>query len=343
MSKSKQYSLRELADLLNARLIGDESVIINAIAPLYRAGKGEITFLLNNKYKAQLAQSTPSAVVLNEANLNDFSGNALVMADPNLGYAKLAQLFAKEQHFDAEVHSTAVIQPSAKIAATASIGPHVVIGEHVQIGDGSVIGAGTFVGDDTIIGANCVIYPNVSIYRDVRIQDRVIIHSGAVLGADGFGMANDSGKWRKIPQLGGVMIGNDVEIGANTTIDCGAMDDTIISDGVKLDNQIQIAHNVKIGAHTAIAGCVAIAGSTEIGKHCMIGGKVAITDHISICDQVILTGGTSVTKSITTPGIYSSTVSALPHAEWQRNTVRSRQLDQLFNRVKQLEHDIDGH
>ncbi len=341
MAKNTQYSLRELAELLNARLVGDENVKITAMAPLYRASNGEITFLLNNKYKAQLAESTASAIVLTEQDLSDYQGNALIMSDPNIGYAKLAQLFINKQHLSRGVHATAIIAGTAKIAESASIGPFVVIGERVSVGEGTAIGAGSVIGDDCAIGSECIIYPKVSFYRNVRLQDRVIVHSGVVLGADGFGMVNDRGIWRKIPQLGGVLIGNDVEIGANTTIDCGAMDDTIIGDGVKMDNQIQIAHNVIIGAHTAVAGCVAIAGSTEIGKHCMIGGRVAITDHIKICDQVILTGGTSVTKSITTPGIYSSTVSAQPHSEWQRNTVRSRQLEKLFNRVKQLEQGID--
>lgn len=341
MAKNTQYSLRELAELLNARLVGDENVKITAMAPLYRASNGEITFLLNSKYKSQLAESRASAVVLAEQDLSEYEGNALLMSDPNLGYAKLAQLFAKKQCFNPGVHPTAVIAESATIAASAAIGAFVVIGERVKVGEGSVIAAGSVIGDDCAIGSECIIYPKVIFYRNVRLQDRVIVHSGVVIGADGFGMVNDRGIWHKIPQLGGVVIGNDVEIGANTTIDCGAMDDTIIADGVKMDNQIQIAHNVKIGAHTAVAGCVAIAGSTEIGKHCMIGGRVAITDHIKICDQVILTGGTSVTKSITAPGIYSSTVSAQPHSEWQRNTVRSRQLEQLFNRVKQLEHRID--
>lgn len=337
----QQFTLSQLAEMLNARLVGDGSTLIKGIAPLYRAAQGEITFLLANVYKNYLATSEASAVVLSDENLADYSGNALVIADPNLGYAKLAALFAKNPQQPSGIHPSAVIAKSATIDATASIGAFCVIGERTTIGAGTHIGHGSIIGDDCQLGANCRLAANVTFYTDVKVKDRVIIHSGVVIGADGFGLVNDRGRWLKIAQLGGVSIGNDVEVGANTTIDRGAMDDTKIEDGVKLDNQIQIAHNVVIGAHTAIAGCVGIAGSTKIGKHCMIGGATAIGDHLEIADQVIFTGGAFVSQSILESGVYSSGMPAQPRLQWHRHVVRTRQLDELFGRVKKLEQAIN--
>lgn len=337
MSESIQYRLSDLAEKLNARLVGDGSVLITGIAPLHRASQGEITFLLAGLYKSYLAQSQASAIVMSEEYLSEYSGNALVLKDPKIGYAKIATLFVKQSHQKPGIHPTSVIASSANIDKTACIGPHVVIGERVKVGARTNIGPGTVIGDDTSLGEDCWLAPNVTLYSNVKLNDRVSVHSGVVIGADGFGLVNERGKWLKIPQLGGVNIGSDVEIGANTTIDRGALDDTIIEEGVKLDNQIQIAHNVRIGAHTAIAGCVGIAGSTKIGKHCMIGGAVAIGDHLEIADQVILTGGTSVGHSITESGIYSSSVTAQPYTQWQRQVIRTRHIDELFGRVKKLE------
>ncbi len=337
MSDSLQYTLADLAEKLNARLVGDGSVLISGIAPLHRAAQGEITFLLSGIYKSYLPQSQASAIVMSDEYLSQYSGNALVLKDPKVGYAKIATLFSTLSRQNPGIHPTAVIADTAIIDKTVWIGPHVVIGEHVKIGARSNIGPGSVIGDNASLGEDCWLAPNVTLYSKVKLNDRVVVHSGVVIGADGFGLVNERGKWLKIPQLGSVNIGNDVEIGANTTIDRGALDDTIIEEGVKLDNQIQIAHNVRIGAHTAIAGCVGIAGSTTIGKHCMIGGAVAIGDHLEITDQVILTGGTSVGHSITEPGIYSSSVTAQPYTQWQRQVIRTRHINELFGRVKKLE------
>lgn len=339
MPVQSQFTLAELAEKLNARIVGDGSVLISGIAPLHRAAQGEITFLLSSIYKSLLSDCRASAIVMSADFLPDYQGNALVVEDPKLGYAKVAALFAKPSSQLPGIHPSAIVAATAVIDHSASIGPHCVVGERVSLGARTSIGPGTVVGDDCSLGEDCWIAANVTFYSNVKLKDRVNVHSGVVIGADGFGLVNDRGRWLKIAQLGGVSIGSDVEIGANTTIDRGAMDDTVLEEGVKLDNQIQIAHNVSIGAHTAIAGCVGIAGSTKIGKHCLIGGAVAIGDHLEITDQVILTGGTSVGQSITEPGVYSSTMFAQPYKQWQRQVVRSQHLDELFGRVKKLEHD----
>jgi UDP-3-O-[3-hydroxymyristoyl] glucosamine N-acyltransferase len=331
------FSLAELAEQLNARLVGDGAVLISSIAPLHRAKAGDISFLLSGSYKSYLANTQASAIVMSADYLDQYQGNALILDDPKIGYAKIATLFEKSTAPKSGIHPQAVVSSSALIDPSAYIGAHCMIGERVSVGARSSVGAGTVIEEDSSVGEDCWIAPNVSLYSKVCIKDRVRIHSGVVIGSDGFGLVNDRGKWLKIPQLGGVSIGSDVEIGANTTIDRGALDDTIIEDGVKLDNQIQIAHNVRIGAHTAIAGCVGIAGSTKIGKHCMIGGAAAIGDHLEITDQVIITGGTSVGHSITESGVYSSSLTAQPYQQWQRQVIRARHLDELFGRVKKLE------
>lgn len=337
MTEHIQFSLAELAEKLHARLVGEGAVLISGIAPLYRAQEGEITFLLANAYKTQLAACRASAVVLAEPHLSDYNGNALVLDNPSLGYAQLAALFTPKSQAEAGIHPSAVVSATAIIHSSVKIGAHCVVGERVTIGAHTSIGPGAVIGDDCQLGESCQINANVTLYHHVKLKDRVILHSGAVIGADGFGLVNDRGKWLKIAQLGGVSLGNDVEVGANTTIDRGAMDDTVLEDGVKCDNQIQIGHNVVIGAHTAIAGCVGIAGSTKIGQHCMIGGASVIADHLEIADQVILTGGAQVGQSITEPGVYSSGLPVQPRLQWHRHVVRSKQLDELFSRVKKLE------
>ncbi len=337
MSVNTHYTLSELSEKLNTRLVGNGSVTISGIAPLYRATQGDITFLLAPIYRSYLQTTEATAVVLSEENLNGFTGNALVAPDPSLVYARLAALFAKTTDTPPGIHPSAVISESATVDPSASIGAFCVIGEHSTIGAGTQVGHGTVIGKGCQLGESCRIAANVTLYDGIKIEDRVIIHSGVVIGADGFGLVNDRGRWLKIPQLGSVHIGNDVEIGANTTIDRGSMDDTILEDGVKLDNQIQIAHNVIIGAHTAIAACVGIAGSSKIGKHCMIGGACNIADHVTISDQVILTGATSVFGSLDEAGVYSSGTPAQSRQQWHRQLIRTRQLDQLYSRVKKLE------
>jgi len=260
-----------------------------------------------------------------------------VVTDPHVAYAKIAAVIHPPIIPTQAIHPAAWVDPASHCAGNVSIGAQAVIEAGVTLADGVIIGAGCVVQRNSQIAANTQLMANVTVYHGVRIGERVLIHSGAVIGADGFGFANDQGKWIKVPQLGGVQIGNDVEIGANTCIDRGAIEDTIIEEGVKLDNQIQIAHNVTVGAHTVMAGTSGIAGSTEVGKHCIIGGGVAINGHLKIVDKVVFTGMSMVTKSIKKPGVYSSGMPAEPSDKWQRNTIRYRQSEKLFERVKQLE------
>ncbi|MFA6409106.1 MAG: UDP-3-O-(3-hydroxymyristoyl)glucosamine N-acyltransferase [Gammaproteobacteria bacterium] len=335
----QEYPLAFLAEFLGANLSGDSKAVIKSIAPLTSASSGSISFLEKTQYKDQLKTTEASAVILREADLSFLPKhiNALVVADPYLSYAKISSLFNKSPNIDPGIHPTAILGKNVIVGSNVSIGAYSVIGNKVQLADGVVIGEGCAISDDVVIGENSRLYPRVVIYYGVKIGKRALVHSGAVIGADGFGMANDKGKWEKIYQLGSVEIGDDVEIGANTTIDRGALKNTIIEDGVKLDNQIQVGHNDKIGAHTAIAGCVAIAGSVTIGKHCMIGGASCFNGHIEIADQVIITGMTGVENSITQKGIYSSGIPASPHLNWRRILVRIMSLDQIAKRLQKLE------
>ena len=318
------HTLGELAEFLQAELKGDTDYVITSIAPLEKARENQISFFGKAEGFVQtsrqyLTATKASAVILTVKDAEDYFGNAILVEDPYVSYAKLTSLFNNAPKIKPGIHATAVI------------------GQNVSIGEGTIIEAGCVVSDGVKIGDNCHLYPNVTTYHNVQIGNRAIIHSGAVIGADGFGMANDKGKWCKIYQLASVQIGDDVEIGANTCIDRGALEDTIIEDGVKLDNQIQIAHHVKIGAHTVIAGCTGIAGSTTIGKHCMIGGAVNINGHINITDQVIITGASTIERSITEPGIYSSALEVQPHQKWLRTKVLLLQLANIVKRLRKLE------
>lgn len=336
----KHYTLARLATLLCADLKGDPDTVVSGIGPLVSATAGQLSFLDNPKYRKHLAQTEASAVIVAPIDAESCPVNALIMDKPYVGFARAAGLFASLPVPVVGIHPQAVIGHQCQIDETASIGPYCVVGDNVTIGSGTVLSAGCHVGDGSQIGNDCHLWPHVTLYYRVKLGQRVVIHSGAVIGSDGFGMANDQGKWVKIPQLGGVQIGNDVEIGANTTIDRGALGDTIIDEGVKLDNQIQIGHNVHIGAHTAIAGGVGISGSVVIGRHCVIAGKAAFAGHITVADGTIITGMTSVTKSITEPGIYSSGTVVEPNRSWKKNAVRFRHLDTLFRRIEDLEQQL---
>lgn len=331
------YTLAEIAGILGATLHGNSDQVITGISTIQSAKPGEITFLHNPHYRKYLADTQASAVILTENDAANCSTNVVVMSNPHYGYAKLAQLFSPKLSTSTGIHPTATIGNECKIPASVSIGARAVIEDGVSIGEGTVISPGCVIGEQTILGANCYLYANVSIYHHTVVGDHVIIQSGAVIGSDGFGFAHEKGMWHKIPHLGRVVIGNQVEIGANTTIDRGALEDTVIEEGVKLDNQIQIAHNVRIGAHTVIAGCTGIAGSTQVGRYCMIGGAVAINGHIKITDKTIIMAGSSVSKSITEPGIYSSALPVQPVKEWNKNVVRLRNLERVFSRIKELE------
>ena len=337
MRDSIAFTLAQLADLLDARLQGDGSKVIHGLAALQQAGPTDLSFLANRQYRKQLAVTQAGAVLLTEADAADHAGPALVVPDPYLAYAQLSHQFDRKPRGRPGIHPTAVIAKSAHIDPTASVGPGVVVEADAVIGAGVTLGAHCFVGERSKVGAGSWLAPRVTLYHDVRMGERAVIQSGAVIGGEGFGFANSGGRWNKIAQIGGVLIGDDVEIGANTTVDRGALSDTVLENGVKLDNQIQIAHNVHIGEHTAMAACVGISGSTRIGRHCMIAGGVGMVGHIEICDNVFVSGMTMVTRSITEPGAYSSGTAMQTAGEWKKSAARFRQLDTLAKRVQQME------
>ena len=336
------YRLGELADLIGAELLGDPDITIERVAVLEAAGPSEVTFLSNRRYRPHLEGTKAGAVILEPEFAGACPVPALVLDNPYLGYARVAGLLLPAAEPEPCIASSAVIDAGAAVAPDASVGAHCVIEAGARVGAGTCVDAGAFVGRDASIGPHGRIAPGVVICRGVRIGARVVIHPGVVVGADGFGIANDDGRWVKIPQFGGVRIGDDVEIGANTTIDRGALEDTVIEDGVKLDNLIQIGHNVHIGAHTAIAACVAIGGSARIGRRCTIQGAVSIAGHLEIADDVHLTATSAVPGSIREAGVYSSGMPVQENRAWRRNIARLRQLDDMARRLRALERKLDG-
>ncbi len=330
-------SLRQLAERCGAELAGDGDVIIDRVATLDSAGEGAIAFLSNPKYRGRLAGTRASAVIVAPDDAQATALPKLVTANPYAAYARVAAILHPPRAPAPGVHPTAVVAGSARVAASAAIGAHAVIGERTQVGERAAVGAGTVVGEDCTVGDDCLLYPRVVVYPRSAIGPRTIVHSGAVIGADGFGMAEQDGRWLKIPQLGRVVVGADVEIGANTTIDRGAIGDTVIDEDVKLDNQIQVGHNCHIGAHTAIAGCVGIAGSTTIGRNCKIGGAAMISGHLDIADGTVISASTGVFDSIRSPGVYTGSFPALPHREWKHVAAAARRLRSIFERLRALE------
>ena len=334
------YTLGQLAERLGATLCGSADKAISGLATLQEANADQLSFLANPQYRKFLPTCQAGAVLLTAADAEGFAGNALVVSNPYLAYAQLSHLFDRKPQALPGVHPTAVVAADAQIDASASIGAYAVIESGAQIAAGVSVGAQSVVGARSLIGEGGWLAPRVTLYHDVRIGKRVVIQSGAVIGGEGFGFANEKGVWQKIAQIGGVSIGDDVEIGANTTVDRGALSDTLIGNGVKLDNQIMIAHNVQIGDNTAMAGCAGISGSTKIGKNCMIAGGVGMVGHIEVCDNVFVTGMTMVTRSITEPGSYSSGTAMQPAAEWRKSAARIRQLDDMARRLQQLEKQL---
>lgn len=333
----RSYQLLELAQRLGAVLVGDPKHEIRALATLQNAEAYSLSFLANPAYKKYLSSTKAGAVLIHPDLQDEFAGNKLVTANPYIDYARASSLFSPLRAPAVGVHPSAVIGRDCVIAADVSIGANAVIGDAVTLSQGAVIGPGCYVGDDTSIGKNTRLAANVSIYHGVVIGDDCILHSGCVIGADGFGFAPQSGGWLKIHQLGGVVIGNNVEIGACTCIDRGALDNTCIGDGVIIDNQVQIAHNVRIGKNTAIAGHSAIAGSTIIGANCTISGAVAIVGHITLADKVHITARSLVSASISEAGSYSSGTPLAQTKDWRKNAARFRQLDSLATRLIKLE------
>ncbi len=334
------YTLGILAQRLGARLVGDAELRVRRVATLARAGPGALSFYSNTRYSEQLQSTRASAVILKEESLAACPAAALVMDNPYLGYAYAAGLLNPAEEFSGGIHPRAIISPSARIDPTAWVGAGTVVEDEVQVAGGAFIGPNCVLAAQVCIGAGTRLTASVSVCRQAVIGCHCIVHPGVVIGADGFGIANDNGIWVKVPQLGTVRIGNDVEIGANSTIDRGALEDTVISDGVKLDNLIQIAHAVSIGEHTAIASCTGIAGSTRIGARCTIGGAVSIAGHLEICDDVHLTATSSVPRSITKPGVYSSGMPIQETPKWRRNVVRMAQLDDMALRLARLERQM---
>jgi len=330
-------TLEKLAEHVNGTIFGDASVKIDSVATLPKAKPGQISFLTNPLYRSYLSSTSASAVIISEFNQDAEKVNQLVVDNPHAAYAKIAQVLHPRQKFNTGIHKSACIHENSRVDASASIGPNVVVEEGAEIGKGVCIKANCFIGRNVSIGDDTLIYPNVTILDDVQIGQRCIVFPSAVIGADGFGYAYDTAGWLKIPQIGSVIIGNDVEVGSSTTIDCGAIENTVIEDGVKLDNQIQIAHNVTVGAHSVLTAGACIAGSTTIGKNCMTGGMVGIGGHLEITDNVVITGMSMVTKSIDEPGSYSSGIPIEPSRVWRRYVGRFKRLEGLFKRVTECE------
>jgi len=335
------HSLANLATQLSAQLGGNGDLIIERLATFDSAKQGDITFVSDKKLLTRLSECTASAIVLPSELKDSYSGNALFMDNPYVGYALLARLFDTTPNLSANIADSAVIHETASIGKNVAIAENVVVGKNAKVGDNSQIFANTVIGEGTELGNDCKIYPNVSIYHACEIGNNVIIHANTIIGSDGFGNAPYQGTWVKIPQIGKVIIGDDVEIGSSTTIDRGALSDTVIGKGVKIDNQCQIAHNVKIGEHSAIAGGTNIAGSTVVGKHCIIGGSVAMNGHITITDNVVITGDSMVMRSINKSGVYSSGVPAQESKAWRKTTAYTLKIEELFKRVKQLEKQLE--
>ncbi len=331
------FTLGELAVRFGCTLQGDPDVRVSRVATLERADAASITFLANPRYKRHLAQTQAAAVVLDPKLAAESPVPALLSPNPYATYARIASLLYPLPDAPAGRHPTAIVDPTAAVDASVAIGPHAVVEAQAVIGPRTVIGPGCIVMRGARLGSDTRLIANVTLYHEVSIGERCILHAGVVVGSDGFGFAPDRGAWVKIPQVGSVRIGDDVEIGAKTTIDRGAIEDTVIGDGVKLDNQVHIAHNVRIGAHTVMAGQSGIAGSTTLGQRCMIGGQVGVGGQLTICDDVAVTGKSFVSTSIRKPGLYSGSLTVDEAARFRKNAARFHRLDELVRRIRRTD------
>jgi UDP-3-O-[3-hydroxymyristoyl] glucosamine N-acyltransferase len=329
-------SLGELAVRFGCTLQGDPDIRVAHVATLERADSQSLAFLANPRYRRFLSQTKAGAVVLDAKLAAECPVAALIAQNPYAIYARIATLLHPTPPVAPGRHASAIVDPSAVIDPSASIGPLAVIGARARIGARCAIGPGCVLLDDVALGADTRLVANVTLCTSVVLGERCLLHPGVVIGADGFGLAPSDGEWLKVPQLGGVRIGNDVEVGASTTIDRGAIEDTVLDDGVKLDNQIQIGHNVRIGAHTAIAGCSGVSGSTTIGSRCMLGGMVGVAGHLTICDDVVVTGRSFVNSSIRKPGYYSGGLTVDETTRFRKNAARFHRLDELARQVRRL-------
>ncbi|GAB4172563.1 MAG: UDP-3-O-(3-hydroxymyristoyl)glucosamine N-acyltransferase [Rhodocyclaceae bacterium] len=329
-------TLAELVARLGGELAGDGACRVVRVAPLESAGAGDLSFLANPKYRAQLATTRAAAVILAPQFAGEWAGNRILSANPYLYFARALRLLNPPEAACPGVHPGAWVE--TPVPASVSIAPGCRVGAGAELGERVCLHAGVVVGEGCRIGEDSTLHPNVVVYPRCRIGARAIVHAGAVIGSDGFGFAREAdGSWLKIPQLGRVLVGDDVEIGAGTTIDRGALEDTVIGDGVKIDNQVQIGHNVRIGSRTAIAGCVGIAGSARIGSRCMIGGAAMILGHLSIADDVVVSAGTLIGKSVSVPGEYTGSVPFMEHGRWRSNFARLRGLGEMADRIRALE------
>lgn len=334
---TRALTLSDLAQALNVPFEGAGDVMITSVATLSEAQSGQLSFLANPAYKPQLASCQASAVIVAPQDASECPTSKLISNNPYATWATALQLLHPSPMAKPGIHTSAVIDSSAQIDGSASIGPHCVIGPNCTIGPHVSLGSHCVLEHGVSIGAHSRLVAQIFIGAQCQLGERVLVHPGVVIGADGFGIAMDQGQWHKVPQLGRVVVGNDSEIGANTTIDRGALGDTVLAEDVRIDNQVQIAHNVCIGAHTAIAGCVGIAGSTTIGAYCMIAGASGIGGHITIADHVVITAMSTVISSIDTPGMYGSGIPVQPHQRWKRILVRLSKLDDWINRIKNIE------
>lgn len=338
----KTFRLSELAEQIGGTLKGGADLVISSIAPLDKAQADQITFISNAKYRPQLAQSEAGAIIVSEEDLA-FCGenqNVIVVANPYVAYARLAQYMDSTPKAAEQIAPSAVIAADVKLGQNVAIGANAVIESGVELGDNVVIGAGCFVGKNSRIGARTQLWANVVVYHNVQIGSDCLIQSSAVIGSDGFGYANEKGQWIKIPQTGGVIIGNRVEIGACTCIDRGALDPTVIEDNVIIDNLCQIAHNVHIGFGTAVAGGVIMAGSLKVGRFCQIGGASVINGHMEICDGAIITGMGMVMRPITEKGIYSSGIPLQTNKAWRKTAALTMNIDKINERLKAVEKQL---
>jgi UDP-3-O-[3-hydroxymyristoyl] glucosamine N-acyltransferase len=334
-------SLAEIVAKLGGIVEGDSSIVISRVGSLSMANTGAIGFFNDTKYTQSLNLTNASAVILREQHANLTVLPKIITDNPYAYFAKLSALLNPPQQAIIGIHPSALVASTANVAENASIGAHAVIGEDVLIGKGVVVGSNCVIEDSATIAEGTKLEPHVTVKHGTVIGQRCHLYSGCVIGNDGFGYAEENGRWVKIPQVGRVVIGNDVDIGANTTVDRGAIDDTVIEDGVKLDNLIQIAHNCRIGAHTVIAGCVGIAGSAVIGKHCKIGGAAMILGHLNIADDVTISPGSMIMRSIRKAGTYTALMPFQEHDDWLKTAANIRHLNQLTDKIKQLEQTLE--
>ncbi len=330
-------SLAAIVEKIGGRVSGDSSTVVSQVGTLESAGPGEVAFFSNPRYRSQLAQTRAGAVIVSPDAEALTTIPRIVAGNPYAYFARVSRLFNPEASIEPGIHPMAVVHPGAQVDPSAQVGAGTVIGAGAVIGAKVRIGSGCHIGEGAEIGSGCTLYPSVVIYEHCMVGARAILHSGVVIGADGFGIAQEEGRWVKIPQVGRVILGEDVEVGANTTIDRGAIDDTVIEDGVKLDNQIQIGHNCRVGAHTAMAGCVAVAGSARIGRRCTVGAGAIILGHLEIADEVHVSASTVISRSIRKPGTYTGMYPFDDNESWARNTAWARHLAKLANRVRALE------